>query len=164
MKKLSLLLSIIIFVTGISCSQTNTKEGFQFPKPVGYVNDYESVFSQEERDSLTAIIKKHEDETTNQIAIVTIETYSPFKTLFDYTHDLFNTWGIGTKEKNNGVAIVFGKNLKEIRIMVGYGLEKSLTNEEAKIIIDNTIIPEFLKENYYTGIQKGLEEIIKEIK
>ena len=164
MKRFLLLLGLTLFSFCLSYSQTDKKTDFKFPKPIGFVNDYEKVFSKEQIDTLTSIIQKHQDETTNQIAIVTIDSFAPYKTLFDYSLDLFNTWGIGTKEKNNGVAIVFGKSIRQIRIQVGYGLEKKLKDEEAKIIIDNVIIPEFKKGDFYSGIKKGLIEIMKEIK
>lgn len=163
MKRFLLLFLLTTLTLNLIFCQGDKKINFKFPEPIGYVNDYEKIFSDEQIDSLTSIIKKHQEKTTNQIALVTIDSFAPYKTLFDYSLDLFNTWGIGTKEKNNGVAIVFGKNIRQIRIMVGYGLEKKLKDEEAKRIIDDTIIPEFKKGGFYTGIKKGLLEVIKEI-
>ncbi len=163
MKRLVFLLILATLTLNFLFCQGDTKTNFKFPEPIGCVNDYEKIFSNEQIDSLANIIKKHQDKTTNQIAIVTIDSFAPYKVLFDYSLDLFNTWGIGTKEKNNGVAIVFGKKIRQIRIMVGYGLEKKLKDEEAKRIIDITIIPEFKNGDFYTGIKNGLLEIIKEI-
>ena len=70
------------------------------------------------------------------------------------------SWSEGQK---NGVVIVFGKQIRQIRIQVGDGLEKKLKDEEVKRIIDYTIIPEFKKGDYFLGIKNGLIEIIKEI-
>ena len=136
---------------------------FKFPVKIGYVNDFEGIFTNEQISELNGIISNHEKETTNQIVIVSIKSFAPYETLFDYSLKLANYWGIGQKVKNNGVAIVFGKQIREIRIQVGYGLEKKLKDEEAKRIIDNVIIPEFKKDDYYNGIKKGLVAIIKEI-
>jgi uncharacterized protein len=164
MKRILLLLAFATVAINFIYCQNVKKTDFEFPNPIGFVNDYEKVFTSEQIDSLTAIVNKHQNETTNSIVIITIDSYAPYETLFDYSLDLFNTWGIGTKEKNNGVAIVFGKKIREIRIMVGYGLEKNLSNEEAEKIIDDTIIPEFKKGNFYEGIKNGLFGIIEEIK
>jgi uncharacterized protein len=113
---------------------------------------------------LSDIISKHEKETTNEIVIVSITSFAPYETLFDYSLDLANNWGIGKKDKDNGIAIVFGKQIRQIRIQVGYGLENKLKDEEAKKIIDNIIIPEFKKGDFYAGIRNGLIAIIDEIK
>ena len=116
---------------------------------------------------LGSIIGEHESETTNEIAVVTLalDTASirSVKEFDQFSLELFNQWGVGKKEKNNGVGIIFSKKLKKIRIEVGKGMESKLTNNEAKFIIDSLMIPEFKKSNYFEGTLKGLQEIIKEI-
>lgn len=149
----------LIFISLSVFSQSN----FKFPDRIGYVNDFEGVFSNEQVLELNSIIGKHEKETTNQIAVVSIKSFEPFETLFDYSLKLANHWGVGQKGKNNGITVVFGKQIRQIRIQVGYGLENKLKDEEAKRIIDNVIIPEFKKGDYFAGIKNGLAEIIKEI-
>ena len=166
MKKGTLLILIFLSLIQIGFSQTMTEKptNFKFPDKNGFVNDFENIFTSDQILELNQIIKKHEKETSNEIAVVTIMTYAPYDNLFDYSLDLGNYWGIGKKNKNNGVLIVFGKQIREIRIQVGYGLEKKLKDDEAKKIIDDVIIPEFKKGDYFSGIKKGLYEIIKEIK
>jgi uncharacterized protein len=158
-------ISIICFLTlNLSLCQTKQKDKFKFPTPIGFVNDFENILTAEQIDTLSQIIINHKKLTTNEIAIVTIDSIAPYKTLFDYTLDLFNTWEIGTKEKNNGVAVVFGTEIREIRIMVGKGMESKLTDGEAKAIIYDNILPKFKEGNYYDGVKIGLLKIIEEIK
>lgn len=113
---------------------------------------------------LTEIMVNHAKETTNQICVVFIESFEPYETLFQYSLDLGNYWGVGQKGKDNGILIVFGKKIRQIRIQVGYGLENKLKDEEVKRIIDNTIVPESKNGDLFLGIKKGLLEIIEEIK
>lgn len=148
----------------VGYSQTNNGTDFKFPENVGFVNDFEGILTQDQIKVLNDIISKHEKETTNEIAIVTIKSFEPYNTLFDYSLDLANYWGVGKKEKDNGIAIVLGKQIRQIRIQVGYGLENKLKDEEAKRIIDSIMIPEFKNGDFFTGIEKGLLAVIKEIK
>jgi len=165
MKYISTIFLIAITLISHSIfSQVIDSSQFKFPNPVGYVNDFEGVFSEEQKTELTKIITNFEKETSVEIVIVSITSYSPYENLFDYSLDLANHWGVGKKEKNNGIAIVFGMQIHEIRIQIGYGLEDVLADEEAKGIIDHTIIPEFMKGDVYSGIKRGLLEIIKELK
>src|SRR4030095_7151607 len=135
--------------------------------PLGWVSDYEKNFSNEQLNILDSIIILHEKETSNEIAIVTLEidtaTIKSLEEFQEFGLELFNEWGVGKDEKNNGIVIVFSKKLRMIRIEVGEGLTTKLTDEEAKAIIDNLIIPEFKKTNYFDGILRGLLAIIKEI-
>ncbi|GAA4239678.1 hypothetical protein GCM10022291_34970 [Postechiella marina] len=50
--------------------------------------------------------------------------------------------------------------MRKIRISTGHGTEKILTDEICKKIIDQTIIPEFKNGDYYSGIEKGITELI----
>lgn len=130
------------------------------PKLRRKVNDFEFIFTVEQLEKLTLMIKQFEKNTTNQIAIVSIKSIGNYTDFDKFAVDLSNYNGIGLKEKDNGLSIVFSKNLKKIRISTGYGTEKILTDEICKNIIDQTIIPEFKNGDYYNGIEKGMAELI----
>jgi uncharacterized protein len=144
------------------------KPEFTFPeKPLGYVSDFEKLLSAEQVIYLDSIIGLHEKETTNQVAVVTLDLdTAKIKTgddLIQFSTRLFNRWGVGQKDKNNGIGILIAENLRQIRINVGSGLETKLTNEEAKDIIQRLITPRFKEQDYFTGISNGLQAVFKEI-
>lgn len=135
--------------------------------PIGWVSDFEKNFSDEQLKILDSIIILHESETSNEIVIITLEidttTIRSLEEFEQFALELANEWGVGKDEKDNGIIIVFSKKLRMIRIEIGEGLTAKLTDNEAKAIIDDLIIPEFKKTNYFDGILKGLSEIIKKI-
>ncbi|MFD1161091.1 TPM domain-containing protein [Hwangdonia seohaensis] len=132
-----------------------------FPLPIGYVSDYEKIFSERQISHLTKLIIDYEQKTTREIAIVTISSIEPYENVKDYATDLANEWKIGKPEKDNGLIILFSKNLRQIRIATGTGTEQKLTDEICKKVIDSTIVPEFKKGKYYNGIESGLKELMK---
>jgi uncharacterized protein len=132
-----------------------------FPEPAGKVSDFEGLFTMGEEAELTKLIKQHEEKTANQVAIVTITNYEPYPNLGLYTDALGNRWGIGKKDKNNGIVIVLGKELREVYVSTGEGI--SLKDDKLQSIIDSVMIPEYKKERYYEGTRKGLEAIIGEL-
>ncbi|MCX2681446.1 TPM domain-containing protein [Galbibacter sp. EGI 63066] len=132
----------------------------KFPEPVGYVNDFEELFTAEQKNELEKSISDYENETTREIAIVTVNSIAPYDNIADFATDLSNKWGVGKAMIDNGLVIVFSKSLRKIRISTGNGTEKILTDEICKNILDQTIIPEFKKGKYYSGIEKGLAELI----
>ncbi|MFC6999044.1 TPM domain-containing protein [Rufibacter roseus] len=133
----------------------------KFPKPIGYVNDFENILSKEQIKELTEIITSFERKTTNQIAVVTISSVEPYSDFDQYALDLSKEWGVGRKEKNNGLTIVFSKSLSKIRISTGLGTEKVLTDEICQSIIDQFMVPKFKEGQFYDGISSGLTELIK---
>ena len=179
MKKQKIILGILlIFLTSFSVfSQNDTiknpivqrnslkiDEKNNFPFPIGFVNDYEHIFTKEQNEKLEKLISDYEKLTTREIAIVTINSIEPYDNFKDFSTDLSNDWGVGKYKKDNGLVIVFSKNLKELRISTGNETEKILTNEICKKIIDNFMIPEFKNGKFYTGIEKGLIELINKWK
>lgn len=134
-----------------------------FPKPVGYVNDFEEILSEAEERELERTIMSHEAKTSDQIAIVTLRTFDPFETLDEYSLNLANYWGVGTKELNNGILIALGKEIRAIRINNGSGIESRITDEETKKIIDELMIPAFRRNDYFEGLKLGLSALIEEL-
>jgi uncharacterized protein len=62
--------------------------------------------------------------------------------------------------KNNGVLLVVAPNEHKVRIEVGRGLERILTNEIAKEIIDKNILPSFREGDYAGGIRDGVNAVL----
>lgn len=162
---------LIFIITSSSCiSQTNQverireyqTESHQFPKPIGLVNDFAFILDSIKTKLLEKKLENFKELTTNQIAIVTLDAVEITEENFDkYALDLSNNWGVGTKEKNNGLTIVLSPKLRKIRINTGLGVEHILTDTICKKIIEEVIIPDFRKGNYYEGLDKATDELIK---
>jgi uncharacterized protein len=131
----------------------------EFPKQTGNVNDFENVFTEMQKFSLEQYLSGYENLTTNEIAIITVSSIDPYKEIQVYGKDLGNAWGLGKNEMNNGLLIVLNISSREVGISTGLGTEKILTDEICAQIIENHMIPEFKKGDYYAGIVYGLEEI-----
>lgn len=132
-----------------------------FPKPIGYVNDFEHVFTTNQINTLQNKIYAFEKATTNQIAIVTIHNQYTKANFDAYALALSKNWGVGQKDKNNGITIVLEPNIHRVRISIGKGLESIYTDTICSEIIKKKMIPYFIKSAYYEGINVGLEALIQ---
>ena len=72
-------------------------------------------------------------------------------------------WGVGDKEKDNGILITVAKNDRKVRIDVGERLEPDLTDAEAGRIIRYTIAPQFKKDDFYSGISLAIQDIAAQV-
>lgn len=143
---------------------------YDVPKATNYVNDYGNLLSVQEQNQLNQFLKTYQDSTSNQIAVLTLINYDDQKDgpLFDYSMQVFRTWKIGQKSKNNGVLLVVVKNLASknapgLRIVTGYGLEGPLPDAICRRIIEN-IRPLVNEGKYYQGINTGITSMIVQIK
>jgi uncharacterized protein len=138
--------------------------GKPFPQLRGYVNDFYSLFSAAERRSLDSLIGSYEQKTTTQITVITLDSSYAGESNFDaYTLALANKWGVGQKNKNNGILIGICPDYRRIRIHNGYGIQKYLSDGETKKILDDVIFPSFRISEYYRGVYYGILAITKKL-
>lgn len=134
-----------------------------FPELTSRVVDDASLFSITQKAELESVLENHENNTSNQIVIVTLKSLDGYD-IRDYGLELGRAWGIGQKDKNNGVLLIIAPNERKVSIEVGYGLEGALPDATAKSIIDQRILPYFKEGDYFGGAKFGLDAIISAIK
>ena len=144
----------------------NSASKIQFPvKALGWTSDFENIFTKDQINELDLIIGIFEKETTNEIAIVTIDSSSTTKKDFDnLILTILNNWGVGKKGINNGIVIGISTGLRQIRISNGYGIKTKLTDAQTKKIIDDIILPEFKNGKFFEGTKSGLLALMQKIR
>ena len=131
-----------------------------YPQLQEIVTDYAQIFSDEELTGLRNKLSQFERQTTNQLVVLTIKHLGS-ETIEQYANSVFNQNGLGQKDKDNGILILFSKDDRQVRIEVGYGLEPYITDAVASRIIRNTMIPEFKEERFFLGIDGATDQIIE---
>ena len=124
------------------------------------INDEAHIFSQNERDELLNLVQNFEQNSTTQIAIVTLNSLES-RSIEELSLEIARGYKLGQKEDNNGVLLVVAPNEKKVRIEVGYGLEGVLTDAISSQIINSVMIPEFKNGKMSEGVKDGVVAIIK---
>jgi len=96
------------------------------------------------------------------ITIPYLSDYNAGPRIEPFATALFNEWGVGNAQRNDGVMILVSRNDREMRIEIGSGYG-SEWDSKMKRIIDNKFIPHFKNGNYQKGIEKGVAQTIKTI-
>lgn len=153
----------ITFLLTHSCSQ-NKVSSQQFPNPLGSVNDFEDIYTKNEERTMDSLLNSHYLKTNVHIVLVTLDSSYTSKDSFDkYTLSLANYWGVGEKEKSNGILIAISTSCRKIRIHNGNGIIKRLPDNQTKLIIDTKIIPEFKENKFFNGTINGIKSIIEHL-
>lgn len=124
------------------------------------VYDYAKLLSESQKRSLESKLIRYSDSTSTQIVIATVETILGEEISFigaNWAHE----WGIGQEKEDNGIFILLAKDERRITIQTGYGIEHLLTDAFSRRIIENMIIPEFRKGDYYSGLDRGTYAIFE---
>jgi len=130
-----------------------------FPIRTGRVVDGAGLLSQQARESLTRELAGHERATSNQVVVVTVRSLNGLQ-IEDYALTLANKWGVGQTGRNNGVVLLVAPNERQVRIEVGTGLERRLTDAIAADIIERQMLPAFRAGHPEDGIEQGVESIL----
>src|SRR5688572_28504201 len=109
---------------------------------VYFVTDSASMLTDEQQSKLVEQLKNLETNIGSQMAILTIESLHGEK-IEDYSLRTASNWGLGRKNYNDGILITVALRDQQVRIEVGSGLEKIITDEIAAQIIREEMIPNF---------------------
>ena len=163
MKKLSFLLVFLLFSFYLSFSVYSSGMSNEVPEFIGIVSDVYGLLEKEQNHQLTSILMDLEKTVGSQMVILIIDS-TKGEPIEEYSLRVANTWGIGRKDYDDGALITVAVKDRRLRIEVGLGLEKIITNDLAKNIIEETIVPHFKKDEFYLGLLNGTKRIIKIIK
>ncbi len=155
-------LLFIFTISGCKSNPDRTNQSSLFPenKNAIIINDYSSILSDKEETILSKKLYNYEIATTNQIVFVSIDSITPYTDIQKYATDLGNHWGIGQKDKNNGLMLVLSKPMRQVGVATGFGAEKILTDSICKQVIETVLVPYFKEEKYYEGISNGLDSLM----
>jgi uncharacterized protein len=77
-----------------------------------------------------------------------------------FGYQLGRVWGIGQRNKDNGVLLLVAEAERRMRIEVGYGLEGELTDAIASNIISTVLTPHFKGARFDQGVLDATRAII----
>ena len=137
----------------------NVKDTFDFTIPKAkLISDYANLLNNDDIKWFEAKLTNIDVETSNQIAILIIDSLKGIP-IENYALKVFNTWGIGNKDTNNGVLILVSSSDRKIRIEISRSLESIISNERVGAIISKIIFPNFKAGKYFDGLKNAIDDI-----
>lgn len=160
-KLVILVVAALILPVGIALAEGSIPPP---PDPPRLVNDFAGILQPVQVDALERKLVAFSDSTSTQILVVTVSSLQGYD-ISDFTQRLGQAWGVGTKKYNNGcVILVKPKTFTEkgeADIETGYGLEHLITDGDSWNIVNKEMIPYFKQDDYYGGINAGVDAVIK---
>jgi uncharacterized protein len=130
-----------------------------FPALTGRIVDQANIIPAETRSAIEPKLADLEAKSGIQLVVATVTSLEG-QEVEPYANELFRSWKLGEKAKNNGVLLLVAPTERRVRIEVGYGLEGTLTDALSKVIITNAITPRFKSGDFSGGISRGIDDII----
>ena len=152
-KRLSPVLLCTFLLSGVMALNIVKAEP-KFPRPtqLKYVNDYAKVMDNDSTQYILSVGKELEDKTGAQATVVVIDSLGG-ETIESYANGIFRNWGIGQKDKNNGLLILLSVKDRKWRVEVGTSLEGAITDIYSSRIMNDFAVPKFQNAQYGQGLR-----------
>jgi uncharacterized protein len=153
-----MLLVALLFFAAPATAQT-------FPPNNGSpVVDQADILTPEQEADLKSKAEALYSQTGRAYAVATVKSLEGYP-VEDYAYRLGRAWGLGEKDKDNGVLLLVAPNERKVDIATGYGAGGYMTDAMSGIIIRQDILPHFKQSppDYGGGIEAGTDAIIKQM-
>jgi uncharacterized protein len=129
------------------------------PKPFTFVTDKAGLLSPDEEKQLDGGLRRYADAYGPQLVVVTVPNLGGRK-VADYARALGTAWGVGQRDKNNGLVLLVAAREHAVSIQAGNGLRDAITPYITDKVINQHLGPHFKQGQYFTGLRLGLNELL----
>src|ERR1035437_4093071 len=131
------------------------------PVAQGFLADAAGVLPPEERNRISALLRKLNQEKGSQLGVVIVNATEP-EAIEDFAQRVFTTWKLGRKGVGDGVLLMLAPDnkVRRMRIHVGYGMEGTITDAVAKRILADQMRPALEKSGPAAAINIGVDELL----
>lgn len=134
-----------------------------YPAPLdNHVNDYakrlDDGTSYLIRDTLSSLERSSGVEMTVAVIDSVAEYGTGHTAIEPFATALFNRWGVGNTERNDGILLLIAIRDRALRVELGDGYSRA-ADAVAQEVIDREILPHFRNEDYPAGIRAGVDAL-----
>lgn len=125
-----------------------------------HVSDPNGLLGVSARDTIDSLLATLEDSTGHQVAVVMLPSIGDANP-FDFSQALAEAWGVGRKDADDGLLIVYVADQRTIRFHTGYGLEGVMPDARSKRIQTTEMFPHFKEGDTDGGMVAGVRAVCK---
>ena len=130
-----------------------------------YALDKSGVLSSETENHIARYNQYLAESCGAQICVVTIPTmdYVGYDDIENYAYDLFNAWGIGDKDEENGVLLLLVTDDELCWCLQGEGIEDTLSSSAISDILTENMQDDFYAGEFDSGTQKTFDALYRRL-
>ena len=126
-----------------------------------YVADYANVLSNSTEESIINYNGALEHQCQGaQIVVVTVD-YLGGLSCDDYAYQLFNGWGVGSSDYNNGMLLLLAVQENKAWLAYGLGLNSQLSGTQVDTMLDRYFWADFDKGNYDEAVTRLFSALLR---
>lgn len=162
LKKLLSAAAVMLALLLVRLPMTPAAHAAELPEPDAellYVTDNAGVLSSSLKSYLVERNETLYSATGAQFAVLTVDALPGGYDCESYSYAVFNAWGIGSAEKNNGLLLVLVPHEGKFWMTVGEGLQSSLTGGVLTELLDDYLADDFDNGRYDDGVRAVFDAV-----
>jgi uncharacterized protein len=116
-----------------------------------WVVDTANLLAADTETQLNLALGQLQKDTDVEMAVVTVPDIAPAPSPQAYAKQLFETWKIGDRRRNNGVLLLIAQHERRTEILAGPGLNYVFTPNRIKTLLQTHSSPAFAKNQFDQG-------------
>lgn len=149
----------LVFALLFVCLLSQAWAYVEIPKLSSRVTDLTGTLSVDQVQALESKLAAFEAKKGSQVAVLLVPTTQP-EDIAEFGIKVADLWKLGRAKSDDGLILIIAKNDRKFRLEVGYGLEGVIPDAIAKRITSEVIKPYFKNDDYFNGINAGIDQII----
>ena len=126
-----------------------------------YLSDPDGILSNASRTEIDSTLSRVRRETSAEVAAVIVGDIDDDIDIF--ANRLYNSWGLGKKDNNNGVLILVARDARKAVIRTGRGSEGVLPDIVCAHIMREKMFPAFREGDYDRGMTETVSAVAEVI-
>lgn len=126
-----------------------------------YVSNPDGVLSERAERQIDNMLAGLWNRTSAEIAVVAVADTDRPDDIDGFATDLFEKWGIGKDDRDNGLLILIARDSRKAVIRTGKGMEGVLPDIVAGRILRNKMFPLFKEGDYDGGTMAAVAEVAR---
>ena len=153
---------IFVLAFALGCAKA---ENIPLSDEGAYALDKSGVLSSETEDHIARYNQYLAESCGAQICVVTIPTmdYVGYDDIENYAYDLFNAWGIGDKDEENGVLLLLVTDDELCWCLQGEGIEDTLSSSAISDILTENMQDDFYAGEFDSGTKKTFDALYRRL-
>ena len=123
-----------------------------------FVSNPDGILSLAAQSRIDSTLSRLRRSTSAEMVAVVVEDIDGGD-IDTYANELFNHWGLGKKDNNNGVLLLVARDSRKAVIRTGPGVEGVLTDAACGKILRNEMFPAFREGDYDGGTVAAIEAV-----
>lgn len=132
------------------------------PLPTSHVADPAKLLAADTKAELDRLATRLDQAGSGQLAFVVVASTNG-KVPRQAATDVFNRWGVGHADRDDGALFLLAKTDRKAEIVLGNGIDTPANRQHAQTIMTTAMVPRFREGNYDQGLIVGATELLQRV-